>query len=90
MRLEQLYPLRKAEIEDALSGYAADGPVTWVQEEPENMGAWRFLRVHFGEHIFRRPFRVVARPAAASPASGSGRRHKSEQTQLITAAYDAN
>src|SRR4030095_639433 len=38
LRLEQLYPLRKGEIEDALSSYAADVPVTWVQEEPENMG----------------------------------------------------
>ncbi|HTD88338.1 MAG TPA: 2-oxoglutarate dehydrogenase E1 component [Candidatus Binatia bacterium] len=90
LRLEQLYPLRKTELEDALAGYAADVAVTWVQEEPENMGAWRFLRIQFGEQIFGRPFRVVARPAAASPATGSGKRHKAEQTQLISAAYDAN
>ena len=90
LRLEQLYPLRKSELEEALSGYAADVPVTWVQEEPENMGACRFLRIQFGEQIFGRPFRVVARPAAASPAAGSGKRHKAEQTQLITAAYDGN
>jgi 2-oxoglutarate dehydrogenase E1 component len=90
LRLEQLYPLRKAEIEEALSGYAADVPVTWVQEEPENMGAWRFLRTNFGEGIFGRPLRVAARPAAASPATGSSKRHKAEQTQLITAAYDGH
>ncbi|HKQ36575.1 MAG TPA: 2-oxoglutarate dehydrogenase E1 component [Verrucomicrobiae bacterium] len=90
LRLEQLYPLRKGELEEAMANYAADVPVTWVQEEPENMGAWRFLRIQFGERIFGRPFRVVARPTAASPATGSGKRHKAEQTQLITSAYDAN
>jgi 2-oxoglutarate dehydrogenase E1 component len=61
-----------------------------VQEEPENMGAWRFLRTNFGEGIFGRPLRVAARPAAASPATGSSKRHKAEQTQLITAAYDGH
>ena len=90
LRLEQLYPLRSAEVEQALMAYGPDIPVTWVQEEPENMGAWRFLRIKFGEKIFGRPFRVVARPAAASPATGSNKRHKAEQTQLITAAYDGN
>jgi 2-oxoglutarate dehydrogenase E1 component len=90
LRLEQLYPLRRGELQDALAAYAPEVPVTWVQEEPENMGAWRFVRSQLGDQIFGRPFRVVARPAAASPATGSSKRHKAEQTQLISAAYDAN
>src|SRR5690606_7745000 len=45
VRLEQLYPLSTAELEKSLEPFARDVPVTWVQEEPENMGALRFLRV---------------------------------------------
>ena len=87
VRLEQLYPLRLAEVEHALSAYAPTAPVVWVQEEPENMGAWRYLRNKFGETIFGRPLKLVSRPAAASPATGSSKRHKSEQAQLIASAY---
>ncbi|HZO85856.1 MAG TPA: 2-oxoglutarate dehydrogenase E1 component, partial [Verrucomicrobiae bacterium] len=90
LRLEQLYPLRVAELEQALSPYPEDLPVTWVQEEPENMGAWRFLRIKFGDSIFGHRLQLLARPPAASPATGSSKRHKSEQSQLISAAYDGN
>ena len=86
LRLEQLYPLPMPELEQALAAYPAETPVTWVQEEPENMGAWRFLKIKFGDRIFGRPLRVVSRPASASPATGSSKRHKSEQAQLISAA----
>ena len=88
LRLEQLYPLRMNDLEQALTAYPPDVPVTWVQEEPENMGAWRFLKIKFGDRIFGRPLRVVSRPASASPATGSSKRHKAEQAQLISAAYD--
>ena len=87
MRLEQLYPLRLAELEQALSTYPPNVPTVWVQEEPENMGAWRYLRNKFGETIFGHPLKLVSRPAAASPATGSSKRHKSEQAQLIATAY---
>ena len=87
VRLEQLYPLRLAELEQTLSTYPPSVPVVWVQEEPENMGAWRYLRNKFGETIFGHPFKLVSRPPAASPATGSNKRHKSEQAQLIATAY---
>ncbi|HZO85823.1 MAG TPA: 2-oxoglutarate dehydrogenase E1 component, partial [Verrucomicrobiae bacterium] len=88
LRLEQLYPLRNSELEQAFSPYSKDAPVVWVQEEPENMGAWRFLRIKFGDSILGRRLQLVSRPTAASPATGSSKRHKSEQSQLISAAYD--
>ena len=47
LRLEQLYPLDEHVLQSALALYAAGTPVWWVQEEPENMGAWRYLRVRF-------------------------------------------
>ena len=90
LRLEQLYPLRNSELEQAFSPYSKDAPVVWVQEEPENMGAWRFLRIKFGDSILGRRLQLVSRPTAASPATGSSKRHKSEQSQLISAAYDGH
>src|SRR5205814_526880 len=55
VRLEQLYPLDHELLRSALGGYSAENPVIWVQEEPENMGAWRYLRVQFGERLFGFP-----------------------------------
>jgi 2-oxoglutarate dehydrogenase E1 component len=61
-----------------------------VQEEPENMGAWPYLRARFGEKLFDRfPFFVKSRAASASAATGSSRSHKLEQQQLIAEALQA-
>jgi 2-oxoglutarate dehydrogenase E1 component len=87
-RLEQLYPLRDAALEKLLSPFANETPVLWVQEEPRNMGAWRFLHEKFGKHLFGRwPFAVVSRPESASPATGSSGAHKIEQEKIIRRAF---
>jgi 2-oxoglutarate dehydrogenase E1 component len=89
LRLEQLYPLKKDVVQNALSEYPEGTPVFWVQEEPENMGAWRYLRARFGEKLFGRfPFASISRPASASPATGSSNRHKREQQQILTEALN--
>jgi 2-oxoglutarate dehydrogenase E1 component len=88
VRLEQLYPLYPATLSEALSPYREGTPVYWVQEEPENMGAWRYLRVRFGERLLgRHPFQGVHRPASSSPATGSNSSHKLEQKKLIATAF---
>jgi 2-oxoglutarate dehydrogenase E1 component len=88
VRLEQLYPLQRELFEDALKGYADNTPIFWTQEEPANMGAWMYLRVLFGETILGRfPFAGITRPASASPAAGSPRRHKQEQADIIARAF---
>jgi len=88
IRVEQLYPLPRQALEEALSNYTPGTPVVWVQEEPENMGAWRFIRIHFGERLFERfPFSGVCRQSAASPATGSKKSHDLEQNELLTAAF---
>ncbi|MFM8735992.1 MAG: 2-oxoglutarate dehydrogenase E1 component [Pirellulales bacterium] len=88
VRVEQLYPLPRQALEDAIGGCAPGTPVVWVQEEPENMGAWRFVRIHFGEKLFDRfPFSGVCRQSAASPATGSKKSHDLEQNELLTAAF---
>jgi 2-oxoglutarate dehydrogenase E1 component len=86
VRLEQLYPVSMDEINAALAPYAPKVPVVWVQEEPENMGAWRFLRVQWGNTLLGHPFSGLSRPASASPATGFGSSHTLEQAALVHAA----
>lgn len=88
VRLEQLYPLQPAEIEATLARYPAASKLMWVQEEPENMGAARFLRAQFDKLLPERRFKVVARPEAASPATGSGAAHRLEQAELMRRAFE--
>ncbi|HTB86193.1 MAG TPA: 2-oxoglutarate dehydrogenase E1 component [Candidatus Sulfotelmatobacter sp.] len=88
IRLEQLYPLPAASLENILQPLAEGTPVLWVQEEPVNMGAWRYLHEKFGRHLFGRlPFAIIGRPESASPATGSSGAHKVEQLQLIERAF---
>jgi 2-oxoglutarate dehydrogenase E1 component len=87
VRVEELYPLADQTLQNALAPYAAGTPVLWVQEEPENMGAWRFLRARFGESLPGQfPFGGIRRPASASPATGSARIHKRDQKYLLAQA----
>ena len=86
VRVEQLYPLRLEQLQSALSAYHAEVPVIWVQEEPENMGAWSYMLTRFGLKL-NRPFAGIYRPESASPATGSATSHKNEQIELIEAAF---
>jgi len=92
LRLEQLYPLQDESLAQALSPWRdAKGnpaPVLWVQEEPENMGAWRTLLARYlttlpGGH----PFNGAWRPASSSPATGSSNSHRLEHQSLMDAAF---
>ncbi|HTI40017.1 MAG TPA: 2-oxoglutarate dehydrogenase E1 component [Vicinamibacterales bacterium] len=88
-RLEQLYPVPRRELRSMLDGYRSAVEVVWVQEEPENMGYWDFIRPHLLEAAGGRPVRVVARPRSASPAEGSAARHARQQQLLVEAALAA-
>jgi len=88
VRVEQLYPFRPAEFEPVLDAYPNLTEVVWLQEEPENMGAWEFLRPHLTDVINNRwPLRYLGRPRSASPAEGSAARHAAQQKLLIEQAY---
>jgi 2-oxoglutarate dehydrogenase E1 component len=90
LRVEQLYPLRGEALAMQLDRYISGTPVLWVQEEPENMGAWPYLKLKFGEELLGRfPFLCISRPGSASPATGSAARHKREQEQLLARAFSA-
>ncbi|HEU4725826.1 MAG TPA: 2-oxoglutarate dehydrogenase E1 component [Candidatus Eisenbacteria bacterium] len=90
LRVEQLYPLADAALEALLEPYKSGTPVTWVQEEPENMGAWPYLRARFGATLLgRHPFFAVSRPESPTPASGAHSSHKVEQERLLASAFNA-
>ena len=88
VRIEELYPFPEQKLAAALNAFPNGIEAVWVQEEPENMGAWRYLYCQFGQTLLGRfPFRGVSRPASASPATGSFASHQFEQEMLIAEAY---
>jgi len=87
VRVEQLYPWPQERIDEILATYPNFNELVWLQEEPENMGAWYF--VHHQMHKVSRDhysLRHVARVESASPATGSGLVHAAEQADLMTRA----
>jgi len=86
-RLEQLYPIPMRDLRAMLDGYGSAEEIVWVQEEPENMGAWEFVRTRLTDVANGRPVRAVTRPRSASPAEGSAARHARQQQALIEAAF---
>lgn len=88
LRLEQLYPFSEEQMLEVLKPYPSGVPVYWVQEEPENMGAWRNIKVRFGDLLAStHPLRGISRPASASPATGSPGSHRVEQAKILEAAF---
>lgn len=89
VRLEQLYPLHRADIEEALQAYPAGTPVVWIQEEPRNMGARNFLRLKWEDLELheRYPLSFISRPESASPSTGSKKMHQIEQNELLDMAF---
>lgn len=83
VRLEQLYPFPSEQIRKILKRYASAKEVVWVQEEPENMGAWTFLL-----RTLRLPsLQVVSRPESAATATGSHAQHEKELHDLMQRAF---
>jgi 2-oxoglutarate dehydrogenase E1 component len=86
VRVEQLYPWPVEEIERVLGNYANLEEVLWLQEEPENMGAWPFAHLQMHDHLRNARVAHVARAESASPATGSGLVHAVEQADLLARA----
>jgi 2-oxoglutarate dehydrogenase E1 component len=86
VRLEQLYPFPEEGLGRVLAHYRDAGEWFWVQEEPENMGAWHFLRDRLGE-VVDHEWVYVGRPAAASPATGHVTLHKAEQAAIVARSF---
>jgi multifunctional 2-oxoglutarate metabolism enzyme len=87
VRVEQLYPWPDEQLAEIVAGYPAAREIVWLQEEPENMGAWNFAKGRLYErfddsHTIRR----VSRFESGSPATGSTIVHTQEQEALIAQA----
>ncbi|MCG8468741.1 MAG: 2-oxoglutarate dehydrogenase E1 component [Gemmatimonadetes bacterium] len=85
LRMELLYPFPTDEVRVALAPYPAEAEICWVQEEPENMGAWSSVRWPLAEASGREPV-YIGRPERASPAEGYSGRHAERQRALVEAA----
>jgi 2-oxoglutarate dehydrogenase E1 component len=83
VRVEQLYPFPEKQLNDIFKKYK-NAKFVWVQEEPENMGAW----LYFMYRLRTRELEVVCRKASASPATGFLKKHKEEQDEIINKALE--
>jgi 2-oxoglutarate dehydrogenase E1 component len=84
VRVEQLYPWPEQQISDLLAAYRGATEVVWLQEEPENMGAWNFVHGHLHSLVGSRyQLRHVSRAQSGSPATGSSAIHQLEQEDLL-------
>jgi 2-oxoglutarate dehydrogenase E1 component len=83
VRVEQLYPFPQKQLDAIVAKYKNATEFVWLQEEPENMGAWSYLlRTWTNVEL-----KVIAREASASPATGSHKQHDKEQHALIEKAF---
>ncbi|MFQ5485190.1 MAG: 2-oxoglutarate dehydrogenase E1 component [Desulfobacterales bacterium] len=85
IRLEQFYPFPEATLKKIWAKYTAAERVCWVQEEPENMGGWQFVRPRL-EEITGDSVRFVGRAAAATPATAFPNIYSREQTAVLDEA----
>ena len=88
-RLEQFYPFPAEEVGNEIRRYKQVTDVAWLQEEPENMGGWTFVRPRIeellaeirGEPCSRVTY--IGRAASASPSTGSAKVHQLEQQSIV-------
>jgi multifunctional 2-oxoglutarate metabolism enzyme len=88
VRIEQLYPLPIEQMQDILQRYPNARELRWLQEEPENMGAWNFVE-HHTWRVKEQGYdlRHVARVESGSPATGSKAIHDQELADLMERTF---
>ena len=89
VRIEELSPFPREELAKVLSRY--DAPVVWAQEEPENQGAWTYVRPRINEvlkGLNRDEVAYRGRSTCPTTAVGVGAWHKAEAEQIVRAAFE--
>ncbi len=89
VRVEQLYPFPAEEIRKVANRYPKLRDVCWVQEEPENMGAWEFVRPLLEQLVDGQwPLRYIGRQRNSSPSEGSSTWHAANQRAIVQQAFE--
>jgi 2-oxoglutarate dehydrogenase E1 component len=86
VRVEQLYPTPVDEIKQVYAQYPG-AELFWVQDEPANQGPWTYIGLFLPKYMGGQVAKLISRPASASPATGSAKRHAVEQADLIERAF---
>jgi 2-oxoglutarate decarboxylase len=90
VRVEQLYPWPETALAAVFQRYSAAEELVWLQDEPENMGAWLFVHERLHRAVRDRlRLRHVSRPASGTPATGSHAVHELELEHLLRTALDS-
>ena len=84
VRLEQLYPLDKETLAGIMNRYAHNKEIVWVQEEPENMGAWAYIL----RNLRNTDIQVIAPVSSGTPAPGTHKGFDKNQKQVIQRVFD--
>ena len=87
VRVEQLYPTPLAQMEEIYKGYKNAKEAIWVQEEPENMGAWPYLLRKTRKTVFA-DIEVISRKESSSTASGFAKQHADQQAYILAKAFE--
>jgi 2-oxoglutarate dehydrogenase E1 component len=87
VRVEQLYPTPVDQMEAAYKRYKNATEAVWVQEEPENMGAWPYLLRRLRKTIFS-DIEVISRKESSSTATGYAKQHANQQAYIVAATFD--
>ncbi len=85
VRIEQLYPLDRGAVQGVIGLCAPGCRFHWVQEEPENMGAWFYIERHFKE--LSAAVTYIGRPEDSCPAVGSHHIHAEQQAKIMSMAF---
>jgi 2-oxoglutarate dehydrogenase E1 component len=83
VRVEQLYPLPENRLKEVVNKYKNTKRWVWVQEEPENMGAWAYIL----RNLRKYDIEYTGRAARSSPATGSSKIHAAEQAKIVNEAF---
>ena len=90
VRVEQLYPFPDEAVRAIIERYSNVREVCWVQEEPENMGAWEFARPLLESIVGgKQPLRYIGRSRNSSPSEGSSSWHAANQRAIVDQVFEA-
>lgn len=85
-RIEQLFPFPVAQLENLIATLPALQEIVWMQEEPQNMGAWWYVKPSLDDLRKGHLVSYIGRPPHASPAEGQSHVHAQEQRRILTSA----